>query len=228
MVLSHTQSRGDELLARLLRGEAGSGLVENSLLRELQAGYPVSKVRLLLKSVDNEVVAAGIWIASELGGAARPLLSEIAGLIQHPMPKVRFFSLDCLATCGRAEDGETVAHGLDLLGDAEPSVRWKAMVFLATAPEILLRAVRGSLTADEQTARRRGLEVLLNPRALSAELVTDLASRDPIARAYAAAAAVRLAPQDPRYLKQAIQSTDPTIARFAIDMAARAGITVTG
>jgi hypothetical protein len=227
MALNPKESLGDELVSRLLRGEAGDGGLENNLLREVQLGYAVSKLRLLLRSDDHKVVAAGMWIASELGAAARPLFADITDLMHHPALKVRFFALDCVITCARPEDDRALTLALDLLNDAEPAVRWKAMVSVATIPESLLKAAWDASGVNEQAgARRKGLELVLNAtRSRDNTAVTSaLASRDDILRRYAAAAAARMVHQDPFPLKQAMTSADPMIKQFASDMAARAGI----
>lgn len=229
MCPSHRGSSGDEILSRLLQGAVGTGQLENSLLRELQEGYPITKLRLLLKANDQHVVAAGMWIASELGSAARPLLKDIADLIRHPHAQVRFFALDCLLACAGPKDGQVVSLALDLLDDSEFSVRWKTLVFLATASEILLRAAldTNALSTDEHTStRREGLKLLLDSNASAdpAAVVSLLASSDPMLRRYAAAAAARMAHRDPRALKQVMKSADPTLKQFAVDMGARAGI----
>lgn len=225
-----SRNHGDQLLSRLLHGEVGGGKLENDLLRELHEGYPVSKLRLLLRAKDEKLVAAGMWIASELGASARPLFADVVSLIHHPFFQVRFFALDCLITCARTEDKEALALGLDLIDDPEPSVRWKAMVFLAGAPESLLRAIQITPSADQQAdVAQEGLGLLLNSLAShdSAAVVSGLTSSNPVLRRYAAAAAARMAHRDPGPLKRAAASADPTIKQFALDMAARAGVAVT-
>src|SRR5690242_6936095 len=108
MGLNRDQDCGDELLSRLLRGEVGGGELENRLLGQLQKGYPVNKLRLLLKAKDDKIVAAGIWLASELGADARALLDDIVELLRHPSIQVRFFALDCLVACARPEDEQAI------------------------------------------------------------------------------------------------------------------------
>lgn len=221
-----SQTEGDELLSRLLRGEEDGGELENRLLDELHEGYPLSKLRLLLKANDGKTVAAGMWIASELGAGARPLFADIAGLIHHPRWQVRFFALDCLVTCSQPEDTLAVNLGLDLVEDPEPSVRWKALVFLATVPDTVLRAALSAPAAKQSDLRTKGLHLVLNSAVShnTAAIVSGLASSDALIRRYAAAAAARLVHRDAGPLKQATESADPTIKQFAIDMAARAGI----
>ncbi len=227
-LLDRDKSRGDELLSRLLRGEVGGGELENRLLAELHEGYPVSKLRLLLKAKDEKVVAAGMWLVSEFGEAARPLFEDIIGLIHHPSLQVRFFALDCLVSCVRPEDKQAISLGFDLIDDPEPSVRWKALVFLATASDAVLRAARQIMSSDEPAgARAKGLELLLGSVA-SRDIVaitSSLTSSEAVLRRYAAAAAARMVHRDSGPLRQAMESADPTIKQFAADMAARAGIT---
>jgi hypothetical protein len=219
---------GDELLSRLLRGEVGGGELENRLLGELHKGYPVSKLRLLLKAKDDKIVAAGVWLTSELGADARALLDDIVELIRHPSMQVRFFALDCLVACAGPEDERAFNLGLDLIEDPEPSVRWKALAMLATAPDAVLRAAaQNVLVSDERSGmRRRGLQLLLDSAGShdTMAITLGLANSDAVLRRYAAAAAARVARRDPGPLRQAMESTDPTIKQFAADMAARAGI----
>jgi len=222
MVSSHLHSPGDELMSRLMAGDM-DGEVENRLLHELQNGYPVIKVRRLLQSDDETVVAAGMWIASELGGQARPLFAEIVDRIHHPSFRVRFFSLDCLATCARPEDTRALMLGLDLLDDPEPGVRWKALMFLTGLSEPQLRAASAAATEQDVAPHRRGLELLLHVCSSrdTASVSSALASDNPMLRRYAAAAAARLAHQDPRVLREAMGCADPVIKQFAADIASR-------
>lgn len=219
-----TLIRGDQLLSRLLRGHAGDGDLANLLLVELHKGYPVTKLRLLLNADDGEAVAAGMWIASELGESARPLFDDIVRRIHSAFPQVRFFALDCLLSCARPQDAEAIRLGLELVYDDEPSVRWKALVFLATAKDQVLRS---SLTATNLTegmeATERGLQLLLRSQDSqdSSELSSLLLSSSAPLHGYAAAAAARIAYRDAGPLRLAMASSDPTVKRFSCDMAAR-------
>jgi len=220
---------GDELLSRLLRGEAGGGELENRLLAELHAGYPATKLRLLLRADHEQIIASGVWLAAELGVGARPLLDDVVGLIHHPFLKVRFFALDYLVACTGPADGRAIGLGLDLIEDPEPSVRWCALVFLATLSDAQLRAGLLATAGDERAmAHKQGLQLLLGAAASpdTAAITSHLASTDSMLHKYAAAAAARIVRRDPRPLMQAIDSVDPTIKQFAMDMAERAGISL--
>jgi len=221
--------RGDELTLALLRGAKGSDDIANELLAEFHQGYPINNLRRLLTASDGKIVAAGIWIASELGAGARPLFDDIAELIRHPSAHVRFFALDCLLSCARPGDEQVVDSALDLVEDVDPGVRWKALVLLATLPEALLRAVKQVAMIHAPTGVRvKGIELLLASIASQevgplTEYLTD-ADSDSVLRGYAAAAAVRVAHRDPTPLRQAMRSADTTIKQFAEDMAERSGI----
>lgn len=220
-------SRGDELLSTLLRGVADDGEIANELLAEFHKGYPVSKLRLMLKASDEKTVATGVWIASELGVGARPLFGDVAELIHHPSSHVRFFALDYLISCARPEDEQAINSALDLVEDSDAGVRWKALVFLATLPDDVVRAAkRAAMNHSPTGSRAIGLELLFSsiaspePGAITARL----ADSDPVLRRYAAAAAARIAHRDPIPLRQAMGSEDATIRQFAEDMAKRASI----
>lgn len=226
MVLDHDFNRGDNLLSRLMDGEVG-GELENRLLDELHRGYPVTKLRLLLNAEKDKVVAAGMWLMSELGADARPLFDDVVRLINYPSAHVRFFALDCLSSCVRPEDQQAITLGLGLLDDHEPSVRWKAMMFLATVPDAVLRtALNMGATNHDSGAREKGLRLLLDS-AISRDtsaIVAALLNSDAVLRGYAAAAAARAVPWNPIPLKHAMASEDLTVKQFAKDVAARAGV----
>lgn len=227
MPLHKSQVRGDDLLFRLLQGDVGRGELENNLLREFQKDYPLSKLRLLLNSTDDRMVAAGIWIASELGAKARPLFADIVRLIRHRLKQVRFFALDCIATCATPQDGNVISLCLDGLEDTEPAVIWKTMTFIVNASPLLLRAAMAREITSEAglvSTRAQGLALALDPSNPHnvAKIISFLGGTDALLRRYAAAAAVRVAQHDPRPLKNALISEDPIIRRFATDMAVRA------
>jgi len=218
--------QGDEFLSRLLREGVAAGEIANELLSEFQQGYPISKLRILLGASNLEAVAAGVWIASELGSSARPVFNEIAGLLHSPSARVRFFALDSIHSCARPEDENEIRGALDLVEDREPSVRWKALVFLATLPVAVVRAARqAAAKSAPNSACARGLKLLESSGARdAAEIAHGLADRDIVLRRYAAAAAARVADRDPGPLRLAMKSEDETIRQFAEDMAARAGV----
>jgi hypothetical protein len=109
-----------------------------------------------------------------------------------------------------AEDVE-----LELLGSgvADPHNAIRCSVAYRTACYSLRRAGhRAQETVGAATSRD------------TAAIASSLASSDAMLREYAAAAAARIAHRDPGPLIQTIESVDPTIKQFAMDMAERADI----
>jgi hypothetical protein len=221
---SRTRNAPDELLSRILAGEVGTGALENALLAQFQRGYPMSKLRILLQAKDDGAAAAGMWIASELGGAVRPLFRDIVKLMHHPAKKVRFYSLDCVLVCAGREDDEAINRGVDLIDDDESAVRWKALFFLAAVQD---EALRAALTArsrrDGDRPYGQKLLQLLGSAVThdSAAILAGLTDNDPMLRRFAAGMAARMARRDSSSLSRAAQSHDSTISQFAKDMLAR-------
>ena len=215
--------RGDELLFFILNEKDEDGEATYNLLAEFFRGYPLSKLKLLLQSNNNDSVAAGVWIASELASAAKPLLCEITPLINHPSSRVRFWTFDCLLMCAGPDDAEAISNALGLLEDTHPGVRQQAMRFLTLVPETMLEAVlcRAKKSGTEHPlsiSHIKGVEMIL--RALNSS-ETSLIERealkgsDVLLRKYATATAVRLAQQNPTLLQLVMDSEDEEVRKFA-------------
>lgn len=131
---------GDELLARL--AAEGSPEIAYELLSAIFAGYPIDRVRPLLKSPSQRVVEAAVWIASELGSGARPLLPEIFPLLSSASRKVKFGVIDCVLAAATSNDGEMIARTAALISDEDEAVRWKAFRFLMSISNEQSEAVR--------------------------------------------------------------------------------------
>lgn len=224
---SEAHYRGEELISESLGNPQRSEELANDLLVAFQSGYPLHNLRRLLDAEDTVTVASGMWIASELGAGARPLLQETVKRVHHPGARVRFFALDVLTSCAAPEDESALNSGLDLLDDPDQGVRWKALVFLATISEAALRTLRDLAMRQAPGGQRaRGLQLMLSVIASrEVEPVTQrLLGDDTALHRYAAAVAARMAHQDSTPLRVAMASQDTTIRQFARDMAARAGI----
>jgi hypothetical protein len=110
------------------------------LLDEFFGGYPLEHLRALLVDPRENIVVAGIYIASELGAKARPLVNEVVKLLVHPSTVVRFDAIDSLIVCLTAQDDAAIAKVASMLDDPTDSVRWKAMNFLCLVKKELLQA----------------------------------------------------------------------------------------
>lgn len=205
--------RGDELVARLRAGAGeDADAVVYDLLTEMFDGYPLENLRPLLRSDDSTLVRHGIWIVSELGEAGTPLLDDVAPLLGHPHRNVRFFAIDTIITTTGAGDGETLARAVALVEDPESAVRWKVREMLAGVTAEQLNAAAAALTG--RLAELTRWLVGVTPEDTEA-VVARLGDEDPVLRAFAAAAAVRLARDDPRALAHAAAMADEDLAKFA-------------
>jgi len=194
------------------------------LLDEFQNGYSLDRLSDLLKAAEPQAVRAGMWIASELGVGARPLIGQIAGLLHSPVAAVRFLALECLLACAEPSDASAVTQALSLVEDSESSVRWQMLMFLANVPRPVLEAAR-QVCADEMVdlLHIKGLDLLLHGHSHQATIAIyeGLKSRHRVTSAYAAAGAARIVRYDSGPLRIALESQDAIIRRFAADVIER-------
>src|SRR5438128_9103154 len=189
--------RARQLLKEVLDDPRSSniGILANDLLGEFHRGFPVENLRKLLSSSDEEVVKTGVFIVSELGNKAVPLLADVVRLLKHPTKMVRFDSVDSVLTCAAPSNKAELASVIPLVDDTEGGVRWKAMDFLCRASEEQLEAALSFLSETEPgSTHLRGLRWLLSERGHDAdEVMQFLQSRDALVRKYGVVAAVRMA-----------------------------------
>ncbi|HEX4812816.1 MAG TPA: hypothetical protein VFV66_08695 [Nonomuraea sp.] len=214
----HTRT-GDNLIERIRAHAADDAVVgpaANDLLSELFAGYPVDNLRRLLHSGDDAAVRTAAWILSELGdGGAAPLMDEVPALLAHPARQVRFFAIEVVLMNAGDGDGPVIAQAMELSRDYDASVRWKALGFLASAATDQLEAGAAALAAGP-LRELAGWLVRQDVEAPDADdVLARLQGRDPTARLFAAAAAARLAEEDPSLLRHAATAEDEEIRSFA-------------
>jgi hypothetical protein len=204
---------GDELIERLTAG--GDDETAYALLTEFFHGYPIERLRLLLRSQHEGAVKIGAWIASELGVQANPLVEEMAELLSHGSRYVRFFLLDSILSASTEQNGRSIAAAVKLIEDSDDAVRWKAMNFLARAKRSQLTAAQPYLT---DTHAQLSAWLLETEQALSTEeVIARLESPDSLSRLVAAAAAARLGSHNLSALRHAAQSSDPEVQSFALE-----------
>lgn len=202
------------LVARLFSGE--NDTTANELLKAIFRGYPAENVRRLVRSAVPQAVKAGAWILSELGpDAARFLASDVAFLLQHDLQSARFFALDAVLSSAMSKDGAVVSRAVMRIRDTDRAVRWKAMQFLSRADADVLRSSIPFISDPEVGE----LIVWLTNEEWGDQRVHDVKRRlddpHPVRRLFAAAAAARLAPTDPRAIERAADAGDDEVRDFA-------------
>lgn len=199
---SRGSSVGHELIDRLAAD--GSDEAALALLAALNRDeVSVADLRPLLQSPDPAVAKAATWVASELGDRAAPLLDLVPGLLAHELRYVRFFALDVVLVAG---DAQLVARGIELCGDPDEAVRWKAMLFLS-------RLSAGQLGAAVPYLRDEQMRVLTSWLVSPSDVAARLSDPDSLTRRFAVVAAVRTR----SFLDEATASADTEFATFARD-----------
>ncbi|MGH9497690.1 MAG: hypothetical protein ACRD3L_00960 [Terriglobales bacterium] len=194
---NYNKQRAEELTERLVADPRASlaGVWMNDLLAEFHRGYPLQNLRPLLPNDNTEVVKVGAWIASELGEKGKPLLDDVALLMQHPDSKVRFSAIDCILLWADPSKGPELASVVNLIDDPESRIRWKVLEFLSRASREQLAAALSYIEGtNPQSKNIQGLRLLLgsgaqNPR----EATAALRDQDELMRKYGAVLARRVA-----------------------------------
>lgn len=200
---------GDTLIARILSEEDDENAA-NELLKAFFAGYPVDRLRLLLRSRSVSAVRAGVWIASELGAEASPLAEELPRLLEYPQKYVRFFAVDVVLASATSRSGEAIGKAVSLIDDPEESVRWKVLHLLARASREQLAAGLPFVSREDIASR---LSWLLSDRSVAE--VAERLEGDRLDGMFAVAAAARLARGRREALQRATASDDAEVRTFA-------------
>jgi hypothetical protein len=190
-----TAARGDLLIEQILDGRDGSkcGTLSNELLTEFWRGYPIERLRPLLRHPDDEVVEAGAFLARELVGLIGPVMEDVRLLLDHRSADVRFDAIGAVLD-NVTDDREMLAHAMLKVRDDAERVRWNAMRFAALADERQLEVALPYLGEAATAFAQTGL--LARDAAAEDErqiVRSGLSHGDPVVRRWAVAAAARLA-----------------------------------
>jgi hypothetical protein len=205
--------RPDSLVGVLCSPDSSATAVEtaaNDLLGEFFAGYPVERLRVLLRSGVPAAVRSGVWIASELGERAAPLVDDMPALLRHPIRYVRFFAVDIVLAAADTDHGAVIAEAITLILDSDGAIRWKSL-------QLLSRAAAGQLAAavphlsDERLHDLTAWLVHASPQNILPRIDND----DPTTRLFAVAAAARVAEVDRSPLDSVAAGPDMELASFA-------------
>jgi HEAT repeats len=185
----------DEMIERLLRpsSDADGGVVANELLAAFCRDYPIENLRKLFVPATTGYAA---FLASELGQKVRPLLREVAELLEDGTPRVRGDAIEAISLCTTWEDGWAIAKIVRMLGDPHEGVRWMACRALRYMESSQVLAGLEYLRESEPTSifasfKNAFLAQERWPERASATLGKLLTHEDAIARRFGVAMAVR-------------------------------------
>ncbi len=212
---SSKETRGDELLARVLSGKEWKSGISNDLLNEFFRGYPKEHLVRLLRSDDERIVQSGAWIASELAKDAKPILRYLIPLFDYPNVSVRSYCVETVLTAATDQDGEVVGRAVPLITDPEQPVRRMTFKFMARADSLTLAAGIPHINNPKIAASLEwALEVERGSRD-SHEIESRLREPDELVRLFAVIAAARVCARNLQYLQLAASSHGDT-KTFAI------------
>lgn len=212
----------DEMIEALLRDgpEAADGKIANDLLSEFWRGYPIENLRRLFVSSARGDAA---FLVSELGEKARPLIREIAELVDDERPRIRGDAISALSMCTTWEDGWAVSKIVMALDDPHDGVRRTATNALRYMESSTLQAGFEYLhekMPNSAYARFKNAFMMLErrPERAAATLQRLLAANDRITRSFGAAMAVR--PRlfiDAAFVALAEASSDLEVRKTALE-----------
>ncbi|MEZ5961607.1 MAG: HEAT repeat domain-containing protein [Hyphomonadaceae bacterium] len=215
----------DEMIERLLDPsfETDDGAMVNDLLGEFWRGYPVENIRRLLVPA---AIGDAAFLVAELGQKVRPLLSDVADLMEHESPRIRFDAISALSQSTTWEDGWAVAKIVRALGDPHDGVRRMACKALRYMESSQVCAGLDYLKSQEPASvfakfKNAFLAIERYPKKSAATLEKLLTSDDPIARRFGAAMAVR--PRlfiDPAFVALTEAVEDAEVKKLVLDATA--------
>jgi len=185
----------DEMIERLLHpsSDADGGVVANELLAAFCRDYPIENLRRLFVPATTGYAA---FLASELGQKVRPLLREVAELLEDGTPRVRGDAIEAISLCTTWEDGWAIAKIVKMLGDPHEGVRWMACKALRYMDSSNVLAGLEHLHASEPASifasfKNAFLALERWPKRAAATLEQLLTHEERVARRFGAAMAVR-------------------------------------
>ncbi len=212
----------DEMVEKLLDPsfDTNDGDLVNDLLGEFWRGYPIENLRRLLVPA---TIGDAAFLVSELGQKVRPLVREVADLLEHESARIRFDAISALSQCTTWEDGWAVAKIVRALGDPHDGVRWMACKALRYMESSQLHAGLDYLHSHEPasvfaTFKNAFLAIERRPKKAAATFEKLLGSDEPIARRFGAAMVVR--PRlfiDPAFVALAASVEDAEVAKLVGD-----------
>lgn len=189
-----------------------------ALLQHYLAGRSLVHLSPLLKSGHPLVKRAVIFVLSELGNRAEPLVEEVLPLARDADRLVRYQALEVIAVCARGGKAGLIREIGRSLDDADPSLE---MGLLARLDVDQIEAAYESLRAHGglPSSHVDGFALLLAPDAIDdGRVEAMLTSTTPALRRYAAVAVARSRHRPSSLMAALTNSEDEAVRRFSADM----------
>lgn len=220
-------ARADQLISELLadpRGFADSGR-GHKLLQTYFNGALLDTLRPLLRSGDLLIQREAVWVASELGAQAFPLLDDVVLLINSDDRYLTFHAMESVTVCATGVRAPEFVHVVAKLEDPDEVLRSLSMFLMSNVETSQLAgAVERGLHSDHQ----EGLRLLLDISASDETVLAFIHSDEPLRRRYGAVAAARLYEKNPRLIDELRSIEDGEMSSFLDSVLRKRGRTHEG
>ncbi len=146
MLHNYNPSRAQKLLEHLATGQPDTkGTISNRLLSQLWRGFPIDRLKVLLRSEEGEARKNGIWLVSELGVKGNPLLDEVKRLLNDTEAFVRYYAVNSLICIAPEDNPQLTFTVACMIDDPDKSVQLSVMNFLSRSSQHRLSIVHSYL-----------------------------------------------------------------------------------
>lgn len=212
--------RAQELIASLLadpQGFDGSG-APHSLLEEYFEGFQLKTLSPLLRHSDYFVRRSAIWVASELGVQASPLLSDVLRVLESDDRFLAYHALEVTAVCAVGPESLHFSKVLDGLEVSDDVLRVLAMGLIGNTGAGGMREILQSIDVEKWDERHVAyLRRLVSTGRADRRTVAEAMLGSPVAleRKYGAILARWAVPEEPELVLAATDSDDDDVRRYA-------------
>jgi hypothetical protein len=188
-----------------------------TLLQHFFSGEPIESLRELLRSSDVFVQRTAVFVASELGSLARPLLADVCPLLRSRDRHVKFNAIEVIAVCAIDDDAYCYAYIVTYLEDADKALRQLVMYLMSRAERSVLARAHDAIRSARASTDSHilGLNMLISDMINPQEIGKLLFDRDIALRSYAAIAVRRSIDKWPELVNLVKASDDPVLSEFA-------------
>ncbi len=173
---------------------AGEDVDAFKLIGAFRRGYPVKNLSRLLCSSNKRAVAAGAYIANQIGYMLRPCITELTALLDSESAQIRSDVIHGLGACATVKHTETLGKLILALDDPDPFVHRAAILSIARSRDDtrLAYGVRAAAELAPGTVFEDLAQVFRSSERVDTEtLVWLIEHQNPIARRFAVGVACR-------------------------------------